>query len=75
MPELLRISGQKAIRVLGRFGFEHVRQQGSHVVLRKESPEGAIGCVIPLHREWAVGTLRGVLRQAGVSVEDFLVHC
>lgn len=72
MPKLPRISGQEAIGVLGRLGFEQVRQQGSHVVLRKETPEGAMGCVIPLHRELAAGTLRGALRQAGVSVEDFL---
>jgi hypothetical protein len=32
---------------------------------------GSIGCVVPLHSEWKIGTLAGVLRQAAVSVEDF----
>ena len=71
MPRLPRLSGREAIRALERLGFAQVRQRGSHVVLRKEAPEGPIGCVIPLHDELAVGTLRGVLRQAGVTPEEF----
>ena len=38
----------------------------------KKMPEAAIGCVVPLHRELAVGTLRAILKQAGVSPQDFL---
>jgi predicted RNA binding protein YcfA (HicA-like mRNA interferase family) len=68
MPKLPPISGQEAIRVLERMGFRQVRQRGSHVVLRR----GDKGCVIPLHKELATGTLRGALRQAGVNPEDFL---
>lgn len=68
MPELPRISGDEAIRTLKRLGFHELRQKGSHVVLRR----GEKGCVIPRHRELALGTLRGVLRQAGVSVEEFV---
>ena len=41
------------------------------MVLRKDSAEGTVGCVVPLHDELAVGTLRGVLRQAGVRAEEF----
>jgi predicted RNA binding protein YcfA (HicA-like mRNA interferase family) len=33
---------------------------------------GAVGCVVPLHREVKTGTLAGILRQAGVSVEEFV---
>ena len=67
MPKLPRISGQEAIRVFERLGFHQARQRGSHVVMRR----GDRGCVIPLHKELAVGTLRGALRQAGVSPEEF----
>ncbi len=74
MPKLPRVSGDEAIRALERLGFRRVRQRGSHVVLRKETPEGAVGCVVPLHRELAIGTLRGILRQAGVTVDEFLAH-
>ena len=68
MPKLPRISGQQAIKVFQQLGFEQVRQRGSHVVLRRDDK----GCVIPLHKELALGTLRGAIRQAGVSPEEFL---
>ena len=72
MPKLQRVSGQRAIKALERLGYEQVRQRGSRVVLKKSTPEGDIGCVVPLHGELAVGTLRGILRLARVSVEDFV---
>lgn len=74
MPKLRRILGQDAIRALERLGFIPVRQRGSHVVLKKQTPEGAVGCVVPLHRELAIGTLRGILRQARVTPEEFLAQ-
>jgi predicted RNA binding protein YcfA (HicA-like mRNA interferase family) len=72
MPKLRRVSGREAIHVLERLGFEQVRQRGSHVVLKKQTPGGAVGCVVPLHRELAIGTLRGILRQAKVTPEEFM---
>ena len=72
MPRLPRISGEKTIRTLKNFGFEAVRQQGSHVVLKKKTDAGEIGCVVPLHRELAAGTLHRILKQANVTVEEFL---
>ena len=68
MPKLPRISGRECIAALQRMGFEVVRQKGSHVVLRR----GAAGCVVPNHPEIRVGTLSGILKQAGVSVEAFI---
>ncbi|NLC56434.1 MAG: addiction module toxin, HicA family [Armatimonadetes bacterium] len=47
------------------------RHRGSHVV-KKETDAGDVGCVVPLHGELAVGTLAGILKQAGVSVADFV---
>jgi len=72
MAKLCRVSGQEAIRALERLGFVQVRQRGSHVVLKKYTPEGEVGCVVPLHRELAIGTLRGVLREAKVTPDDFM---
>lgn len=74
MPKLQRVSGQEAIRALERLGFVRIRQQGSHMVLKKKTPEGEVGCVVPLHRELAIGTLRGILRQARVTPEEFMDH-
>jgi predicted RNA binding protein YcfA (HicA-like mRNA interferase family) len=67
MPELPRISGRQAVKVFEALGFSVVRQKGSHVVLRR----GDKGCVIPLHKELAVGTLRSALKQAGITVDVF----
>ena len=72
MPRLRRVSSREAIRVLEKMGFVQVRQRGSHIVLRKDTPEGAVGCVVPLHRELATGTLRGILKQAGVTPGEFM---
>ena len=72
MARLPRLSGSEAIRALERLGFTIVRQRGSHVILRKEMVVGAVGCAVPLHRELAIGTLRGILKQAGVTLEEFL---
>ncbi|MDP1750712.1 MAG: type II toxin-antitoxin system HicA family toxin [Reyranella sp.] len=68
MPRLPRVSGREAIRALEKLGFVVTRQRGSHVVLRR----GSVGCVVPDHKELKTGTLSGVLKQAGVSVEEFL---
>jgi predicted RNA binding protein YcfA (HicA-like mRNA interferase family) len=67
MPKLPVVSGAEAIRALERLGFMVVRQRGSHIVLRR----GASGCVVPNHREIKPGTLAGVLKQAGVSGDEF----
>lgn len=72
MANLRTVSGIEAIKALERLGFRQVRQRGSHVVLRKDTSEGAVGCAVPLHKELKVGTLRGILRQARVEPEDFM---
>ncbi len=72
MRRLRKVTGQEAIRALQRLGFKKVRQRGSHVILKKETSEGAVGCVIPLHRELKIGTLHGILRQAKVTPNEFM---
>ncbi|MCD4785210.1 MAG: type II toxin-antitoxin system HicA family toxin [Candidatus Eremiobacteraeota bacterium] len=72
MSKLRRVSGLKAIKILKRLGFAQMRKSGSHVILRKQTHKGALGCVVPLHRELAIGTLRGILRQAQITPDDFM---
>jgi predicted RNA binding protein YcfA (HicA-like mRNA interferase family) len=67
MPKLPRVSGAQVVRALERLGFAVARQRGSHIVMRR----GSSGCVVPNHRELKTGTLAGVLKQAGVSAEEF----
>lgn len=64
MPKLPCISEVRVVKVLKR------RQRGNHVVSRR----GSSVCVVPLHREVDQGTLRGGLRQVGVTVEEFMEH-
>jgi predicted RNA binding protein YcfA (HicA-like mRNA interferase family) len=57
MPKLPRLSGAEIIKILQKMGFYQARQRGSHVVMKKSTSEGAVGCVVPMHREVATGTL------------------
>jgi predicted RNA binding protein YcfA (HicA-like mRNA interferase family) len=72
-PKLPVVSGAEAVRAFERLGFAVVRQRGSHIILRR----GASGCVVPNHRELKTGTLAGILKQAGVSADEFITaqHC
>jgi predicted RNA binding protein YcfA (HicA-like mRNA interferase family) len=67
-PSLPHISGGEAVRALQKLGFTVARQKGSHIVMRR----GPSGCVVPNHKEIKAGTLSGVLKQAGVSYEEFM---
>ena len=58
-------------RKLEAAGFSEVSQKGSHVKFLKRGDEGTLTAIVPNHREIAVGTLRSILRQAGISVEEF----
>lgn len=66
MPKLPVLSGHDVVKALERLGFEQKRQRGSHVVMRR----GSDGCVVPLHKDVKTGTLAGILRQAGVTLDE-----
>ena len=68
MPNLPVISGADTIKALQRLGFVVIRQKGSHIILRR----GSQGCVVPNHKELKIGTLVGILKQASISVDEFL---
>jgi len=70
MSKLPRISGREAIAALQRAGFDSIRQTGSHVVLKRSDP--FIQLVVPDHRELDTGTLRAIIRQADLSVDEFI---
>jgi predicted RNA binding protein YcfA (HicA-like mRNA interferase family) len=72
MPKLPRVSGADMVSALEKFGFVQVRQRGSHVIMKRKTLKGEIGCVIPLHDELASGTLRSILRQAQIDPDQFI---
>jgi len=70
LSELPRISGREVVAALLKIGYAKDRQKGSHIVLRQKAyPHRRI--VVPDHREIAKGTLRKIIRQAGLTVEEF----
>jgi predicted RNA binding protein YcfA (HicA-like mRNA interferase family) len=71
-PKLPVITGEELIRVLRKFGYEVVRQKGSHVRLRNESQPQRLPFTVPLHKEIAPGTLKSILGDASISVEELL---
>ena len=68
MPKLPVLSGAEVVKMLERLAFEQVRQRGSHVIMRR----GSAGTVVPLHKELKTGTLAGIIRQAGLTQDEFL---
>jgi predicted RNA binding protein YcfA (HicA-like mRNA interferase family) len=69
MTKLPRVSGRQCVSVLLKFGLVVKRQHGSHIILRRESPFAQV--VVPDHAELDTGTLRAILRQAGIPPEEF----
>ncbi|MCE8429858.1 MAG: type II toxin-antitoxin system HicA family toxin [Candidatus Methanoperedens sp.] len=68
MPKLPSVSGRKVIRSLNRMGFIIVRQRGSHVYMQRE----VATVTVPLHEPVKKTTLKSILNQAGISLEEFL---
>jgi len=71
MPKLPVVSGVEVAKALAKIGYEVDHQTGSHLILRqKEYPHRRI--TVPMHREIAKGTLRAIIRQVGLTVEEFI---
>ena len=70
MPPLPVISGREAVRRFESFGWQFARQRGSHMILTK--PRSLVTSSVPDHREVAKGTIRSLIRLAGVTPEEFL---
>ena len=68
MPKLPVVSGADVVRALEHLGFVVIRQRGSHIMMRR----GSSGCVVPNHSELKIGALVGLLKQAGISLEEFI---
>ena len=66
------MSGREFIKLLELFGFIQIRQKGSHIILKKKTADGSVGTVVPDHKELAEGTMRGILKQAQVGIDEFL---
>ena len=70
MSKLPVVSGQEVVRALKKIGYLIDHQTGSHMILRQSSPPHR-RLTVPHHAELAKGTLRSIIRQAGLTVEEF----
>ena len=62
------VKGTEAVRALKRLGFVTLRQTGSHLIMRREH----VTLVVPQHKPIKPGTLKGVIDQAGLTLEEFV---
>jgi len=69
VTKLPSVSGRECVRALEKLGFVLRRQEGSHMILRRNEPFSQV--VVPDHRELDRGTLRAILRHAGIEIAQF----
>jgi predicted RNA binding protein YcfA (HicA-like mRNA interferase family) len=70
VSKLPTISGRECVKALEQVGFYVSRQRRSHIIVRRDSPP--ITLVVPDHKELDRGTLRAVIRQAGLTIDEFV---
>ena len=70
MSKLPSLSGKGCVKVLQKLGFYQKRRESSHIILRRDEPFAQV--VVPDHQELAKGTLRAIIRDADLSVEEFI---
>ncbi|MGF1539664.1 MAG: type II toxin-antitoxin system HicA family toxin [Pleurocapsa sp.] len=62
---------RKVKKKLEAAGFQVVSQKGSHIKFALETPEGRRTAIVPNYKEITIGTISSILRQAGLSVDEF----
>ena len=70
MVKLPRISGMKAVKAFNKSGWSVVRQTGSHIIMIQNDYKVILS--VPRHKELDRGTLRKLIKSAGLTVEDFV---
>ncbi|WP_058866055.1 type II toxin-antitoxin system HicA family toxin [Chloracidobacterium thermophilum] len=69
MSDLPQISGRELVKVLKKIGYEQDRQRGSHIIMRqKDYPHRRV--TVPDHKEIAKGTLRAIIREIGLTIDE-----
>lgn len=70
MPKLPVVSGKELVRILIKIGYKIDHQTGSHIIMRQEK-EPHRRLTIPNHNEISIGTLNSIIKQAGLTREEF----
>jgi predicted RNA binding protein YcfA (HicA-like mRNA interferase family) len=69
-PSLPVVSGRDAVSALEKAGFRVIRQKGSHMIVRRDNPFAQV--TVPDHKVLDRGTLRSIIRQSGLSLNEFI---
>jgi predicted RNA binding protein YcfA (HicA-like mRNA interferase family) len=72
LSKLPTVSGRQIVKILGKIGFAIVGRKGSHVRMKRHRGKEILIVIVPMHPELAKGTLKSVLRQANLTVEDLI---
>jgi len=70
MAKLPTVSSRKVVKAFRSFGWEVVRRESSHIILVKEGETATLS--VPDHNPVAKGTLRGLIRAAGLTTDEFV---
>ena len=70
LARLANISGKEAAQAFEKAGWQRMGQVGSHLVMVK--PGLRVNLSVPQHKELSIGTLRALIRHAGMTVDEFL---
>jgi len=70
VSKLPSVSGRECIKALEKIGFYQKRRESSHVILRRDEPFAQV--IVPDHQELAKGTLRAIIRDVDLNVEEFV---
>lgn len=72
MPKFPILSARDVLKVLRAEGFEIVGRKGSHIRLKRKDPPPTKIVIVPDYKDIPIGTLRSIIRQSGMSVEEFI---
>jgi predicted RNA binding protein YcfA (HicA-like mRNA interferase family) len=72
MARLPILSARKIIKALSKVNFEIISQKGSHIKMKRWIDDEVKVVIIPNFNEVPIGTLRSIIRQSGLNIDDFL---
>ena len=72
MAKLPILSGKEIAKVLSKLGYQHARTRGSHMIFVRQNSDGKKTIPVPNHKELAKGTLKAIMEQAGLKLDDLL---
>ena len=73
MAKLRILSGREVCQILSQYGFEQIRQRGSHIIMQKKIGDSTITIHVPDHKEIRMGTLSSIIRQSKLERVSFEV--